>query len=89
MCKNHFKNSNVCTAINETAMVGEHDFSNWNKDFNNLVVATTLDISVIEPSHNVTIMDINDLPFGIIQEYVGMNDWENAITFAGVTYAGG
>jgi hypothetical protein len=84
MCKHHFKNSNVCTAINEPAMVGEDDFSNWNEDLNNLVVATTSDISVIEPSHNLTIMDINDLPFGIIQEYVGMNNWENAITFAGV-----
>jgi hypothetical protein len=84
MCKHHFKNSNVCTAINETAMVGEDDFSNSNEDLNNLVVATTCHISVIEPSHNLTIMGINDLPFGIIQEYVGMNNWENAITFAGV-----
>ena len=49
-----------------------------------MVVATTLDISVIEASPYLTIMDINDLPFGIIQEYVGMNNWENAITFAGV-----
>ena len=65
--------SNVCTAIketamvfpaiNETAMVGEDDFSNWNEDLNNLVVATILDISVIEPSHNLTFMDINDIPF--------------------------
>ena len=84
MCKHCFKNSIVCTAINENAMVGEDDFSNWNEDLNNLVVAMTLDISMIELSHNLTIMDINDLPFGIIQEYVGMNNWEHAITFAGV-----
>jgi hypothetical protein len=56
-------------------MVGEDDFSNLTED---------LDISVIEASHYLTIMDINDLPFGIIQEYVGMNNWENAIAFAGV-----
>ena len=63
-------------------MVGEDDFSNSNEELNNLVVESALDISVIEASHYLTIMDINDLPFGIIQEYVGMNNWENAITFA-------
>jgi hypothetical protein len=82
MCKHHFKNSivctainenamvgeGVCTAINENAMVGEDDFSNSEEELNNLVVASTLDISVIEASHDLTIMDINDLPFGIIQE---------------------
>ena len=68
-------------------MVGEYDFSNSKEELNNLVVASTLDISVIEASeasHDLTIMDINDLPFGIIQEYVGMNNWEHAITFAAV-----
>ena len=65
-------------------MVGEDDFSNSNEELNNLVVASALDISVIEASHDLTIMDINDLPFGIIQEYVGMNNWEHAITFAAV-----
>ena len=49
-------------------MVGEDDFSNSEEELNNLVVASTLDISVIEASHDLTIMDINDLPFGIIQE---------------------
>jgi hypothetical protein len=68
----------VCTAINENAMVGEDDFSNSKE------VASALDISVIEASHDLTIMDINDLSFGIIQEYVGMNNWEHAITFAAV-----
>jgi len=48
------------------------------------VVASTLDNSVIEASHYLTIMDINDLPFGMIQEYVGMNNWEHAITFTAV-----
>jgi hypothetical protein len=47
-------------------------------------MASALDISVIEASHDLTIMDINDLPFGIIQEYVGMNNWEHAITFGAV-----
>jgi len=60
-------------------MVGEDDFSNSKEE-----VASALDISVIEASHDLTIMDINDLPFGIIQEYVGMNNWEHAITFAAV-----
>jgi len=55
------------------------------EELNNLVVASTLDISVIEASHDLTIMDINDLLFGIIQEYVGMNNWEHAITFAAVS----
>ena len=50
--------------------------------------ATTVDMSVIEASPYLTIMDINDLPFGIIQEYVGMNNWKNAITFAGVASHG-
>ncbi len=48
-------------------MVGEDDFSNSKEELNNLVVASTLDISVIEASeasHDLTIMDINDLPFG-------------------------
>ena len=84
MCYHHYNNSIVCTAINENAMVGEDDFSNSKEELNNLVVASTLDISVIEASHDLTIMDINDLPFGIIQEYVGMNNWEHAITFAAV-----
>ena len=65
--------------INKNAMVGEDDFSNSKEE-----VASALDISVIEASHDLTIMDINDLPFGIIQEYVGMNNWEHAITFAAV-----
>jgi len=54
--------------------VGEDDFSNSKEELNNLVVASTLDISVIEASPYLTIMAINDLPFGIIQEYVGMNN---------------
>ncbi len=48
--------------INENAMVGEDDFSNSKEELNNLVVASSLDISVIEASHYLTIMDINDLP---------------------------
>jgi hypothetical protein len=79
MCYFHYHNSIVCTAINENAMVGEDDFTN-----SKLEVASALDISVIEASHDLTIMDINDLPFGIIKEYVGMNNWEHAITFAAV-----
>jgi hypothetical protein len=84
MCKHHYKNSIVCTAINENAILGEDDFSNSKEELNNLVVASALDISLIEASHDLTIMDINDLPFGIIKEYVGMNNWEHAITFAAV-----
>ncbi len=70
MCYSHY--SIVCTAINENAMVGEDDFSNLKEELNNFVVA----------SHYLTIMYINDLPFGIIQEYVGMNNWEHALTLA-------
>jgi hypothetical protein len=54
-------------------MVGKDDFSNLKEELNNLVAASALDISAIEASHYLTIMDINDLPFGLIQEYVGMN----------------
>jgi hypothetical protein len=39
MCNFHSKNSIVCTAINENAMVGEDDFSNSKEELNNLVVA--------------------------------------------------
>jgi hypothetical protein len=65
-------------------MVGEDDFRNPKEELHNLVVPSALDISVIEASHYLTVMDINDLPFGIIQEYVGMNNWEHTITFAAV-----
>jgi hypothetical protein len=34
--------------------------------------------------HHLTIMHIADLPLGRIQEYLGMDNWENSITFAGV-----
>jgi len=54
-------------------MVGEDYFSNLEEE-----------VVEIEAPHDLTIMDINDLPFGIIQEYVGMNNWEHAITFAAV-----
>ena len=86
MCKRHYKNSIVCTPINENAMVGEDDFSNSIEEFNNSV-ASRSDISVIEASHHLTIMDVTDLPFGPfgrIQEYLGMNNWEHAITLAAV-----
>jgi len=69
MCYSHYKNSIVCTEINAHAMVGEEESS-------------TLDSSVLE--HDLTIKDINDLPFLVIQEYVGMNNWEHATTFAAV-----
>jgi hypothetical protein len=31
-----------------------------------------------------TIMDITDLTLEVIQQYVGMNNWENMIAFPGV-----
>jgi hypothetical protein len=34
--------------------------------------------------HHATIMDITKLTLGLIQQYVGMNNWENMIAFAGV-----
>jgi hypothetical protein len=51
---------------------GGDDFSNLTEDyFSNLMEdgagATTLDITVIEASPYLTIMDINELPLGIIQ----------------------
>ena len=33
---------------------------------------------------HATIMDIPDLTLEVIQQYVGMNNWENVIAFAGV-----
>ena len=33
---------------------------------------------------HATIMDITDLTLEVIQQYVGMNNWENVIAFAGV-----
>jgi hypothetical protein len=33
---------------------------------------------------HTTIMDITDLTLEVFQQYVGMNNWENVIAFAGV-----
>ena len=33
---------------------------------------------------HATIMDITELTLEVIQQYVGMNNWENVIAFAGV-----
>ncbi len=35
-------------------------------------------------NHHATIMDITELTLDLIQQYVGMNNWENVIAFAGV-----
>ncbi len=35
-------------------------------------------------NHHTTIMDITELTLDLIQQYVGMNNWENVIAFAGV-----
>jgi len=43
--------------------------------------------STIDMCHvglQATIMDITDLTLEVIQQYVGMNNWENVIAFAGV-----
>ena len=85
MCKSHYKNSIICTEINENAMVGEDLFSNSEEEeLQNSAVASTVDISVVAASDHLTIMDITDLPMKLIQDYVGMNNWEHAITFAAV-----
>ena len=34
--------------------------------------------------HHATIMDISNLTLEVIQQYVGMHNWENVIAFAGV-----
>jgi hypothetical protein len=34
--------------------------------------------------HHTTIMGITDLTLELIQQYVGMNNWEKVIAFAGV-----
>ena len=65
-------------------MVGEDLFSNSEEELKHSAVASTLDISVVAASDHLTIMDINDLPMKLIQDYVGMNNWEHAITFAAV-----
>ena len=66
-------------------MVGEDLFSNSEvEELQNSAVASTVDISVVAASDHLTIMDINDLPMKLIQDYVGMNNWKHAITFAAV-----
>jgi len=43
--------------------------------------------STIDMRHvglHATIMDITKLTLEVIQQYVGMNNWENVIAFAGV-----
>jgi hypothetical protein len=35
-------------------------------------------------NHHATIMDTTKLTLNLIQQYVGMNNWENVISFAGV-----
>ena len=66
-------------------MVGEDLLSNSEEEeLQNSAVASTVDISVVAASDHLTIMDINDLPMKLIQDYVGMNNWEHAITFAAV-----
>jgi hypothetical protein len=35
-------------------------------------------------NHHATIMDITKLTLDLIQQYVGMNNWENVIAFVGV-----
>jgi hypothetical protein len=35
-------------------------------------------------NHHATIMDITKLTLDLIQQYVGMNNWENVLAFAGV-----
>ncbi len=34
--------------------------------------------------HNATILDVTDLTLELIQQYVGMNNWENVLAFANV-----
>ncbi len=38
--------------------------------------------------HDTTILDITDLPLELIQQYVGMNNWENVLAFASVSNHG-
>jgi hypothetical protein len=65
------------------------------EEFNNSTEASTAENAAMamitimrknEPtsrtSNHLTIMHITDLPLGRIQEYVGINNWEQAITFA-------
>jgi hypothetical protein len=89
MCYFHYNSSITATPINENTM-GEEDFSNSMEEFNNSMEASTgenVAMEAMEASHHLTIMDVTDLPFGPfgrIQEYVGMNNWEHAITLAAV-----
>ncbi len=34
--------------------------------------------------HHTTIMDITNLTLELIQQYLGMNNWENVIAFVGL-----
>jgi hypothetical protein len=47
-----------------------------------LLAASTIDMCHV--SLHTTIIDITDLTLEVIQQYVGMNNWENVIAFAGV-----
>jgi hypothetical protein len=86
----------VASPINKNT-IGEEDLSNLLEEFDNLTEASAAEnvamamITIMrknEPtsgiSNHLTIMHITDLPLGRIQEYVGMNNWEHAITFAAV-----
>ncbi len=34
--------------------------------------------------HDATILDVNNLTLELIQQYVGMNNWDNGLAFASV-----
>jgi hypothetical protein len=76
-CRSHFTAEDVSAAANE--MVGMHHDA-----------SATTSGSVVGGQrfhfidHDATILDITDLTLEVIQQYVGMNNWENVLAFVSV-----
>jgi hypothetical protein len=47
-----------------------------------VTVAANAIVGMRHVGHHATIMDITNLTLEVIQQYVGMNNWENVIAFA-------
>jgi hypothetical protein len=79
VCKNHGAKQ-YCTEID----CGKALFwtGKCRHHFRFSLAASTIDMCPV--GLHATIMDITDLTLEVIQQYVGMNNWENVIAFAGV-----
>jgi hypothetical protein len=80
VCKNHGAKQ-YCTEID----CGKALF--WTGKYRHHFRLFSLAASTIDMCHvglHTTIMNITDLTLEVIQQYVGMNNWEDVIAFAGV-----